>query len=178
METPSPNCDNMLNSHMIYLSYHKFGTIYDPYPFSRTYDQFWHDIRKKEFDRIQIDDCHISQIKACEMMAELGIRAQLFCCTGLIGKKGYCSWDQMRELAKHHDIECHSSLHVDHRNGSANWQVDAIKRAIDEITKEIGVLPQYFVPPYNHWNQDTITAAQKLNIVLIKDRITIKNSTK
>lgn len=162
----------------IILSYHKFTEEPEDYPFSRTYDQFHHDIKKKVFDLITIDDGMRSMIKACDLMRAYNVRAKLFICPSLVGKKGYCSWDELRELSKFHDIENHSLTH------RYLTEMDIIDQAVQIcdaqriITEEVYKAPRYFVPPYNTFNEDTEIICRELKITLLKDRLTIKNDSK
>lgn len=168
----------MHNYNPIILSYHRFVEKESEYRFSRTYSQFYHDIHKKVYDLITIDDGMICQIKACEMLRAENRRAKLFICTDLVGQPGYCSWDQLRQLSKYHDIENHSSIHKDHTAASFRLQKESIKKAQEIITREIGKAPRYFVAPYNQYNADTDKAADSLGLVCLKHRENILNISK
>lgn len=163
---------------MTVLSYHKFVEEPSAYPFSRTYEQFSHDIRKKQFDLITIDDCHRSQIRACFMMTDWGIRAKLFCCTSLIGQGSFCTWDDLRMLSKHHDIECHGLTHEYHNRMFLSDVTKSIKLSTQEIADQIGRRPTHFVAPYNNYNLMVDWAAKWQKLETIKDRVDIRNNTK
>src|SRR5262245_10953159 len=113
----------------IILSYHVFGDKHSDYKFSRTYNQFWHDINKKIYDEIHIDDRKVCTIKVCEYLREVNRRAKLFVCTSLIGTEGYCTWDDLRALSKYHDIENHGTWHRNHANVLPSIQLESIDRA-------------------------------------------------
>jgi peptidoglycan/xylan/chitin deacetylase (PgdA/CDA1 family) len=162
----------------IVLSYHKFVDQDSGYRFSRTYNQFWHDIRKKVYDLITIDDGMKCMIKACAMLDELGIRAKLFICTSLVGQPGYCTWDEIRELGKRHDIENHSHFHKDHSTVIYEIQRQSIVKAQEIITKEIGKAPAHFVAPYNRYNEDTFRIAGELRLKCLTGRENILNISK
>src|SRR3954468_14465609 len=120
------------------LSYHKFTEDPDDYPFSRTYDQFHHDLQKKIFDWITIDDGMKCMVMACDILRSYNIRAKLFVCASLVGKKGYCDWDELRYLSRFHDIENHSFTH-DYLTGiGAVDQYVEIQGAQNCITKQLG----------------------------------------
>lgn len=168
----------MFTHSLIVLSYHKFVDEPDDYRFSRTYDQFYHDIRKKIYDWITIDDGMRCMIKACEMLKEANIRAKLFIPTSLVGKEGYCTWDELNWLARWHDIENHSHVHQDHSKSSPEFQLSSIKTAQMLIEKNIGRKPRYFVAPYNQFNCDTGNICSDLGIALVEGRETILNFSK
>jgi peptidoglycan/xylan/chitin deacetylase (PgdA/CDA1 family) len=166
----------MVHKQLIILSYHRFTDKYDEYVFSRTYDQFWHDIRKKTYDWITMDDGMSCNFKACEMMREVNQRAKLFVCTSLIGKPGYLTWEQLDKLSKHHNIECHSHNHVDH----TKLEPPEIMESIEECATALevrGYKPRYFVAPYNLYNDSVEACARLCNLMPLIDRITIKNNT-
>lgn len=162
------------------LSYHKFVHEYEepPYRFSRTYGQFGHDITKKIFDMITIDDGMSCQIKACAMLTKNNIRAKLFICTSLVGTPGYCTWEELKELSKYHDIENHSHNHKNHTEKDKMWQFGSIHTAQQIISDKIGKAPRFFVAPYNQYNQDTDDIVFQLQLQSIKGRINMLNISK
>lgn len=163
---------------LIILSYHKFVVYDDPYPFSRTFEQFDHDIRKKVYDWITIDDGLECTFRACEMLKRYNRRAKLFICSSLIGKEGYLTWEQVRQLSAHHDIECHGHVHVDHRMMDAGEVAESIRQCCELIEFYTGRRPRYFVAPYNLYNDVVIAMANIQLLVPLIDRITIKNDSK
>lgn len=162
----------------IILSYHRFVEQESDYRFSRTYEQFSHDIRKKKYDLITIDDGMKCQIRACEMLTAEGIRAKLFTCTSLIGLPGYCTWEDMRELAKYHDIENHSHLHEWHDKMNQYEVADSIAMAQREIMRETAIRPKYFVAPYNKHTDATDVTCSIIGLIPLKNRINILNISK
>lgn len=163
---------------MIVLSYHRFVEKESDYRFSRTYDQFEHDLRKKEYDLITIDDAMNCMPKACEILTKWGIRAKLFVPTDLVGTPGYCTWAQLKTLADAHDIENHSHRHVDHTKltepeidlsiGHAQWQ----------IKNRIGITPKFFVAPFNQYDEEVERVASTYNLTCLKDRVNVLNISK
>lgn len=180
MGKASSYCNYMHNRKMnrIILSYHQFTEEENDYRFSRTYEQFWHDIRKKVYDEIHIDDARTDMIQACEMMREINVRAKIFVCTGLIGESGFCTWEQLRDISEFHDIENHSSVHVDHSQLDQETQYEYIKDAQDEITEQIGKAPRYFVSPYNNYNLYTDRITNELGLIFVKGRENMLNFSK
>lgn len=167
-----------MRDHPIILSYHRFVENQSDYRFSRTYDQFWHDMRKKEYDMITIDDAMRCQIKACAMLSEVGIRAKLFTCTSLVGTPGYCTWDELRKLSVDHDIENHSHLHEWHDKMGNEKAGTSIGVAQQWIMHEIGTLPQYFVAPYNKHTDFTDRICAVYKLTPLKNRVNILNISK
>lgn len=168
----------MTNLNLIILSYHQFVEEPKDYRFSRTYDQFYHDIRKKIFDIVTIDDGMSCQIKACDMLRGMNIRAKLFTCTSLIGTEGYCTWEELKELSRWHDIENHGNVHKDHSLATYSLIYESIYTAQQRITENIGRAPRYFVPPYNQYNGNVKEVCGKLGLQLVTDRENILNISK
>ncbi len=162
----------------IVLSYHIFGNKPSEYRFSRTYDQLWHDARKKIYDEITIDDGRKCSIHACEILRELNRRAKLFISPSLVGRGGYCTWDELRTLSEFHDIENHSMWHKDHTKESADWQYESIVTAQRILEEEIGRAPRYFVAPFNQYDGDTDSIIEELGLMSLKDRINMLNFSK
>jgi peptidoglycan/xylan/chitin deacetylase (PgdA/CDA1 family) len=165
----------MFNCELIVLSYHRFTPEDHDYIFSRTYKQFRQDLETKDFDWITIDDGHRSQIKACKMMQDKNFRAKLFTTAALVGTGGYCSWDDLWTLSRLHDIENHGFNHLDHTLLSEEEMYQSIHKTSELIKNYIGRSPRYFVPPYNLFDDRVETIAKELGLVLIKNRVTIKN---
>lgn len=163
---------------LVVLSYHKFTPEDNEYVFSRTYKQFRTDIETKDFDWITIDDGHVSQIKACKMMQDKNIRAKLFTTTSLVGTPGYCSWDEIWSLSKAHDIENHGTTHKDHTLLGESAIYESIAWAQECIKEKVGRTPRYFVPPYNSFDERIVDICKTLKLVLVIDRITIKNNSR
>lgn len=167
----------MFTANLRVLSYHKFGDAYDGYQFSRTYSELQRDLSKIIFDWVTIDDARESQIQACNLMAMRNIRAKLFVCTGLVGDEGYCTWDQLRQLAKNHDIESHSGQHLKHTKMTVQTAVAFMENSMGIIEHEIGRRPRYFVPPFNTYDELIERQAARMGMQLVKNRITILNNT-
>lgn len=168
----------MTNLNLIILSYHKFVETESEYRFSRTYDQFSHDIRKKVYDMITIDDGMSCQIRACEMMRELNIRAKLFVSSALIGTPGYCTWQEIRRLSPFHDIENHGHHHIKFSELSYLEMYEHIRDANTFIYEYTGRVPRFFVAPWNEYSKDIEKAAHMNNLQLMVDRENILNISK
>jgi len=168
----------MRHTDLIILSYHRFVINESDYRFSRTYEQFSHDITKKVYDWITIDDGRSDMIAACEMMRHCNIRAKLFISTELIGHPGYCTWDQLKELSRFHDIESHGNDHRIHPQLSLSEIVNSIHTSCDIIEREIGKRPRYFVAPYNTYNQVMDKIIERANLISLKNRVNILNISK
>lgn len=175
MEGLSSNLHYMCLIDLTILSYHRFGEEESDYPFSRTYKQFNNDLGTKDFDWITIDDGMKSIVKACEMMRLRNIRAKLFISTALIGTEGFCTWDEIWKLSRHHDIENHSHNHVilpELTEGEALWN---IQKANEMIKEAVGVKPRYFVPPWNSTNELVTKIAADQGLRLVHSRTDILN---
>lgn len=170
-------CDNMFNTNLIVLSYHRFDEQPSEDMYSRTYAQFEHDLNTKDFDWLTIDDCQSGQIKACEMMQEKNIRAKLFASTASVGTEGFCNWDEMWLLSRFHDIGNHSHFHKRLIWLSNSEIHENIGMCNELIKKYLGITPKWFVPPYNKWDKRVETIAGEYGLTLIHNRIDILNNT-
>lgn len=168
----------MFTNQLIILSYHQFVEKESAYPFSRTFEQFRHDIDKKTYDWITIDDARACSVRACNMLRERNVRAKIFVNISLVGRQGYCNWADIAKLSKYHHIENHSYLHSHHDKLGAKEIYQSISAANFEIKKHVGRAPRYFVAPYNTYDERVDKIARELNLIALKDRITIKNNTK
>ncbi len=166
------------NADLIVLSYHQFVDQHSEYRFSRTYDQFGHDISKKAYDWITIDDGMVCMVRACDMLRYCNIRAKLFICTSLVGQKGYCTWPQIKELSKYHDIENHGHVHEYHDKMVFGDAFDSIHHAQDLIYQNIGHVSRYFVPPYNSSNIHIEKICKSIGLTVVKNRVNILNISK
>jgi peptidoglycan/xylan/chitin deacetylase (PgdA/CDA1 family) len=131
-----------------------------------------------KYDWITIDDGMSCMIKACEMLRYCNIRAKLFICTSLVHQPGYCTWDELKELSKYHDIENHGHIHQDHSKENLLFQFESIDKAQRLITENTGRAPRYFVPPYNQYNLDTEMVVVNRGLRLVRNRVNILNITK
>jgi peptidoglycan/xylan/chitin deacetylase (PgdA/CDA1 family) len=166
------------NCNLRILSYHRFGERESEYAFSRTYKQFAHDLGTKDFDWITMDDGHKTIVKACEMMREKNFRAKLFISTALVGTKGYCSWDDLWRLSRHHDIENHSHEHVILTRLQEEEIRFNIEKANIDIKHHTGARPRYFVPPWNQSNDVVLKVATALGLQLVHSRVDIRNDSR
>lgn len=172
------NSHHMFIANLTVLSYHRFTEAENKYAFSRTYKQFANDLATKDFDWITIDDGHGSIMKACEMMREKNFRAKIFISTALIDTPGHLTRDQVWLLSRHHDIGNHSHDHI--KLTELNWdemmaQVQTASKKIKEMT---GVMPRYFVPPWNQYNELLLEVVNDNNMQLVRDRVDIKNDSR
>lgn len=168
----------MYNCNLTVLSYHRFGEEPSDYPFSRTYQQFNHDLSVKDFDWITIDDGMQSIVKACEMMRLKNIRAKLFISTALIGQPGFCTADEIWKLSRHHDIENHSHEHIRLTEVGEEEVRMNIKTASAWIQRVTGRWPRFFVPPWNTFNDSIVRIAEENSMQLVRDRVDIRNDSR
>lgn len=167
----------MFNVNLIVLSYHRFDEEPSEDIHSRTFTQFENDLNTKDFDWLTIDDGQKGQIKACEMMEERNLRAKLFITTASVGTEGFCNWDELWLLSRFHDIGNHSHLHKRLIWHSDDEVHENIGKANELIKQYLGIMPRYFVPPYNKWDKRIETIAGLHGLTLVHNRIDIINTT-
>lgn len=164
---------------MIVLSYHRFFEEENEYRFSRTFQQFDHDVRKKEFSEINIDDGRLCSFQACEIAQSHGINVRVFISPSLIGTPGYLTWNLLRSIVKYgHTVENHSFYHENHIGKTYEWQKNSISHAQEIITNEIGISPSLFVAPFNSYDERTDQVISELGLIARKGRINVLNISK
>lgn len=177
MEKLFTNLNDMQYSELKILSYHKFSEEDNDYVFSRTYKQFRNDLSRFDFDMITIDDGDKSIMKACKIMEEMNHRAKIFVPSALIGTPGYCTWDDLWHLSRRHDIGNHSHEHVkltELPEDQVRWN---IKTCSDMIREHTNTIPRFFVPPWNQRNSIVERVAAEFNLILLKDRVNMRNDS-
>ncbi|MGN6490951.1 MAG: polysaccharide deacetylase family protein [Agriterribacter sp.] len=113
---------------------------------------------------ITFDDSHSGQATiAALILQRYGFRAVFFIMTVTIGKPGYLSVAQIRELSRAgHCIASHSYDHplVTTVSGTAlHWQFYQSKKTLESVTgKEV----LYAAYPYGVWNQQTVDTLKNL----------------
>lgn len=163
---------------LIVLSYHTFSVEPNDYVFNRTYDQFANDLKMKDYDWITIDDAHESIKYACKMCWKFNVRAKIFVPTALVGKPGYCTWEDLKKLSYAHDICNHSHEHVKLTELSGHEAHNNLWQSSELIKDNIGYYPRWFVPPFNQTNKTIERLAADLGMQTIKNRTEIKKDSR
>lgn len=154
--------------------YHKFGFTPQEYQWSRTYHQFEKDLETLE--GIRMDDGYQSQIQACKMAQRKGIKVYLGITTGFIGKKGYMTWEEVRELSQNHIICNHSMRHQHLDNKTEKEIFGELKQANEEIERNIWKKVEYYCPTYNLVNDNIIKSCRGLGLKILDPVIPITNT--
>jgi peptidoglycan/xylan/chitin deacetylase (PgdA/CDA1 family) len=95
------------------LEYHEFVKGKSNDKWTRNIDNLAQDIRQTH-NKFYFDDGLSSQfVLAMPLLNKAGIRGKFFinCKNEEATDKAYMTWEQIRELAKHHDIEVHGYTH-------------------------------------------------------------------
>ena len=125
--------------------------FYDPSDFEKDLD-----LPKKEKKiLITIDDAFSSFYKhAWPYLKKNKIPFILFVSTEAVGKHGYMSWDEIRELEKEKFVYIgnHSHSHDYLVNFSKKEILEDFKKAKREFIKEINYNPKYFSYPFGEYN--------------------------
>lgn len=90
---------------------------------------------------LTFDDGLESHYEASRMLEQYGFKGWFFISPALVGKKGYLSWAQVKEMAKKHHIGCHTMNHtrIDADTDLKSEVVDAKEM----IEKEIGPIESF-----------------------------------
>jgi len=106
-----------------------------------------------------------SQIEIMEVFKERAIPLTI----GIIGNKigedeGIVSYIQQRIPSDLLEIANHGWNHEHFKDYNFTTQISLIKNTNTNIQKIFGITPSVFIPPYNEFNEDTISALNKNNI--------------
>jgi len=95
-----------------------------------------------------------------------------------IDARGYASWDQIRALSsKGARIASHSMSHENLKLMSHEQQSYEILHSIDVLSRELGVLVEYFSVPLGEYDNNTVLIAKKQNIKLLVSDFGIVSSS-
>lgn len=109
---------------------------------------------------LQFDDGTLSQMEiARPVLKRYGFKASFFIMTVTLGKKGYLSAEQVRQLADEgHTIGLHTWDHRDVRKyAAADWQ-QQVDRPRAELQKITGRPVLYFAYPFGLWDRKAAAA--------------------
>jgi len=147
------------------LSYHSIGNIDRFSVTEKTFEKHIMLINKlgyvfynndNDFDfSITFDDGYLSFYeKAIPILEKHNTKATMFITTGFVGKKGYMNWDQIKEIAKKHNIGSHGTTH----NSLLTLSKEDVKKELleskKEIEKKIGKKVTKFAFPYGFSNYE------------------------
>jgi hypothetical protein len=109
---------------------------------------------------ITFDDGHNSQyIDALPILIENDQAAIFFITAGWIGKPGYMSWAQLRELhSLGHKVECHGWSHALLTHCSSPELSDELVRSKGELQERLGIAVSAISMPGGRWNQRVLEA--------------------
>ena len=94
-------------------------------------------------------------------LAERGMPAHFFVNTANVGKPGYMSWTEIREMGRAGmQIGSHGHQHVDHSQPSEESLTKELRRSREMLLQELGQEIEWFAPPYGFVNAKTIRAAR------------------
>jgi len=122
------------------------------------------DVTNSTKDVITFDDGHVSNYDAAISIKELICGSADFFINGnMVGKKGFMSWSQLREIQQiGMSIQSHSLDHVylsDLTYEQQLYQLTAGKKILeDKLGSEVVIL----APPGGRYNQDTVNICKKL----------------
>lgn len=167
---------------MTIYAYHRFSTgaaIPKEDRYRRSERDFVADLQKiRPDDEIHIDDASISAYEiAVPALRRAMKRAVFFVPVANVGKPFFMTWDQIREVAKVHEIGNHSYEHIDLCTISLDAAAKNIRAAQLILEKEIGYAPKLFVPPYEACNQAIADCVLREGLHLVTGRVTVYNNT-
>ena len=110
------------------------------------------------------DGCETDLISAAPMLKELGFNATSYITVGFLGKPGYMSHGQVRELhAAGFEIGCHSLTHPYLTDVSDDRLRDETAGAKDRLEQIAGVRVDHFSCPGGRWDARVTQAVKQAN---------------
>jgi len=108
------------------------------------------------------DGCETDLITAAPLLEERGFRATFYIVTGYIGRRGYLSKVQLRELANlNFEVGCHSKSHPFLTDLESTQLLAEIGGAKQELEQLIGRRVDHFSCPGGRWNRRVADVARE-----------------
>ena len=149
---PSTNIQmDIFKEHLRFIEESNFS-FYNPEEFEKNFDQ----PKKQKKILLTIDDGFQSFYnEAWPYLKENQIPFILFISTEPVGKKGYMSWKQIKEIEKNDFVTIghHSHSHEYLIDKSNEEFVDDIKKASNIFLKEMGYVPNLFSYPFGEYSK-------------------------
>jgi peptidoglycan/xylan/chitin deacetylase (PgdA/CDA1 family) len=108
------------------------------------------------------DGCETDLIAAAPLLRELGYNATFYITVKFLGKRGFLSHSQLREMSDHEfEIGCHSMTHPylsDLNSEQLHYEIADAKQALEQIT---GRPIEHFSCPGGRWNRRVVEVARE-----------------
>ena len=118
---------------------------------------------------ITIDDGYISEYtKAVPILREYGYPFSIFVFTHAVGRPGYMSWEQLREIYQYKgSVGCHSHTHphltdVSHADAELEYRLSK-----DLIEKNLGREVKWFALPFGDYDQEILRLGKAAGYTLL-----------
>ena len=123
------------------------------------------------------DGCETDLLAAAPLLQQAGFAATSYITAGFIGKPGYLSPNQVRELSQSSfEIGCHSMSHPYLSDLSASQLEDEIRTPKDRLEQMIGKSVDHFSCPGGRWNARVVTAVQEAGYKTMATSRTVANT--
>ena len=124
---------------------------------------------------ITFDDAYVDLYEdAFPVLLERNLSFTIFVTTGLIGKKNYVSWAQLKEMQlKGATIANHTHSHTHllrklNREADDQWQIrvrQEIEQAQEVLNRKLGNIPRLLAYPYGEYNHQILKIVADLDYV-------------
>lgn len=129
-----------------------------------TIDELYEAVRTgRSFPRgavaITFDDATVDQyVLAFPIMRQYGIRATLFVPAGLVGKRGYLTWRQLKEMRESGfvDVESHTLTHADLTKLTPERAREEIAGGRAILERRLGAPVRHFAYPYGTYTVEIL----------------------
>jgi peptidoglycan/xylan/chitin deacetylase (PgdA/CDA1 family) len=107
------------------------------------------------------DGCETDLLAAAPVLKDFGFGATFYITAGFVGKPGYLSEEQVRNLrAQGFEIGCHSLTHPYLTDIEANRLHDEVAGAKDRVQRMAEVSVEHFSCPGGRWNESVARAVK------------------
>ncbi len=107
------------------------------------------------------DGCETDLISAAPLLRQAGFNATFYVTTGRLGKSGYLSYPQLRELRQQgFEIGCHSMTHAYLPDLDENGMRHEIWEAKSELEQILGHPVEHFSCPGGRWDERVLHVAR------------------
>ena len=121
------------------------------------------------------DGCETDLIAAAPILVEAGFHATFYITAGFLGKRGYLSYAQLKELSSLQEIGCHSMTHPYLNDLSDEQQRVEIQGARAKLEDIIGRSVEHFSCPGGRYDERTLAIAREAGYRSVATSQTIRN---
>jgi peptidoglycan/xylan/chitin deacetylase (PgdA/CDA1 family) len=110
---------------------------------------------------LRFDDGWKSQLNAARLLAQYGVPGSIYLISADIGREGYMTWDEVREVSRVMEIGGHTVSHSDLRNLASIQEFEAEIGSDYRALADRGFKVTTFVYPYGNYSRTAIDVIRR-----------------